>query len=68
LHLSKKLVGATVKEPDDIQYLYENHENFSLFPTYYVTFGPIGCISSNILQDGIPGLQLDPSKVYFYIF
>lgn len=56
-------VGATVKEQQDFQYLYENHENFSLIPTFYITFGPIACMSSNFLQDGVPGLQLDLSKM-----
>ncbi|XP_014237717.1 peroxisomal multifunctional enzyme type 2-like [Trichogramma pretiosum] len=56
-------VGATRREPSDMQYLYENHENFSLVPTFYVTFGPIGCMTSSLLQDGLPDLQLDPTRI-----
>ncbi|KAJ8684258.1 hypothetical protein QAD02_020050 [Eretmocerus hayati] len=56
-------VGATRQEPRDIRYLYENHDDFSLLPTYYVTFGPMGCMSTNLLQDGVPGMQLDLSRI-----
>ena len=56
-------MGATRQEPRDICYLYENHENFSLVPTFYVTFGPIGCLGSSLVLNAIPGLQLDPTRV-----
>ncbi|XP_058795537.1 peroxisomal multifunctional enzyme type 2-like [Phymastichus coffea] len=56
-------VGATRQEPKDICYLYENHENFALVPTFYVTFGPAVCMSSSIIQDAVPEIQLDPTRL-----
>lgn len=64
LFLLSDLVGATRQEPRDICYLYENHENFSLMPTFYVTFGPVGCMTSTIFQDALPNIQLDPTRVF----
>ena len=54
-------VGATVQEPSDLCYLYENADGFTVFPTYYVLYGPIGCMSA--IQDALPNLQLDPRRV-----
>lgn len=47
----------------DLRYLYENHEDFSVFPTYYVIYGPVGCMESNVLQDAFPGMEVDPTRV-----
>lgn len=55
-------VGATVQNPSDLRYLYENHENFSLFPTYYVIYGAAGCMTSSILNDAIPQIQINPTN------
>ncbi|XP_015435698.1 PREDICTED: peroxisomal multifunctional enzyme type 2 [Dufourea novaeangliae] len=56
-------VGATVQEPSDLRYLYENHDNFAALPTFYVLHGPMYTMSSTIFEDGLPGLQLDPMKM-----
>ncbi|XP_054012108.1 peroxisomal multifunctional enzyme type 2 [Hylaeus anthracinus] len=55
-------VGATVQEPSDMRYLYENHEDFSVIPTFFVLHGPIQLMSTSIIEDAIPGLQLDPTR------
>ncbi|XP_078044270.1 peroxisomal multifunctional enzyme type 2 [Augochlora pura] len=56
-------VGATVQEASDMCYLYENHENFAALPTFYVIYGPMFAMSSKILEDSLPGFQLDPMKI-----
>ena len=56
-------VGATVQEPNDIRYLYENADEFAVLPTFYVLYGPIGCMSTSILQDALPNIQLDPTRI-----
>ncbi|XP_066587464.1 peroxisomal multifunctional enzyme type 2-like [Prorops nasuta] len=56
-------VGATVQEPSDLQYLYENHDNFSVLPTFYVLYGPMACMQTSIMQDSLPGLQIDPTRI-----
>ncbi|XP_008559784.1 peroxisomal multifunctional enzyme type 2 [Microplitis demolitor] len=49
-------VGATTKNPSDFQYLYENHENFSVVPTYFVIFGPLGALGSDMLGSALPDI------------
>ncbi|XP_001606624.1 peroxisomal multifunctional enzyme type 2 isoform X1 [Nasonia vitripennis] len=56
-------VGATRQELRDICYLYENHENFSLIPSFYVTFGPMGLMTTTLVQDALPNVQLDPTRI-----
>lgn len=57
-------VGATVENPTDLIYLYENHENFSVLPTYFVVFGPMALISTSIFEQVAPyGIQVDPARV-----
>nr|XP_034196444.1 peroxisomal multifunctional enzyme type 2 [Osmia lignaria] len=56
-------VGATVQEPSDYRYLYENDSNFAVIPTFYVLHAPIHCMSSSMLEDSLPGLQMDPTRI-----
>lgn len=56
-------VGATVQEPSDIRYLYENADGFAVLPTFYVLYGPLGCMSTSILQDALPNIQIDPTRI-----
>lgn len=57
------LVGATVQDPSDLRYLYENHENFALLPTYYIIFGVLGCMQNPIISNALPDLQINPVNV-----
>lgn len=57
------LVGATTKEPSDMRYLYENHEDFGVLPTYYVIYGPNGASVTNVFENIKPGIQVDPTRV-----
>ncbi|XP_011685973.1 PREDICTED: peroxisomal multifunctional enzyme type 2 [Wasmannia auropunctata] len=56
-------VGATVQEPTDIRYLYENHDEFAVLPTFYVLYGPMGCMSSSIVSDALPFTNVDPTRI-----
>ncbi|XP_076633275.1 peroxisomal multifunctional enzyme type 2 [Colletes latitarsis] len=56
-------VGATVQEPSDLCYLYENHDNFAVLPTFYVLHAPVYCLSSTMLEDNLPDFQLDLTKI-----
>lgn len=56
-------MGATVQEPSDIRYLYENSDEFAVVPTFYTLYGPQGCMNSSILQDALPNAEIDPTKV-----
>lgn len=56
-------VGATVQEPTDFCYLYENADEFAVLPTFYVSYAPVGCMSSSITQDALPHTHVDPTQV-----
>jgi len=43
--------------------LYENAERFAVLPTFYVLYGPIGCMNSSIVQDALPFTYVDPTQV-----
>lgn len=47
-------VGATIENPLDFRYLYENHEGFAVFPTYYILFGPNGLLTLPLISDALP--------------
>ncbi|KAL2715351.1 peroxisomal multifunctional enzyme type 2 [Vespula squamosa] len=53
-------VGATVQDPSDLRYLYENNENFAILPTYYIIFGAMGCMRNPIIPNALPNLQINP--------
>lgn len=56
-------VGATVQEPTDFRYLCEIADEFSVLPTFYVLYGPMGCMSSSMMQDALPFAEVDPTQV-----
>ncbi|KAH0947221.1 hypothetical protein HN011_005307 [Eciton burchellii] len=56
-------VGATIQEPGDIRYLYENHEAFCILPSFYTLYGPMGCISTSILQDSLPDMEINLAQI-----
>ncbi|KAK0175663.1 hypothetical protein PV327_009395 [Microctonus hyperodae] len=56
-------VGATVENSCDYPYLYENHENFSVLPTFYIIYGAWGAISSNMLTNSLPNRQINLAGV-----
>ncbi|XP_028050598.1 peroxisomal multifunctional enzyme type 2 isoform X2 [Monomorium pharaonis] len=56
-------VGATLEEPNDMRYLYENSDNFAVLPTFYVLYGPMGCMTSSIMQDALPFTDVDPTQI-----
>lgn len=56
------LVGATIQEPTDIRFIYENAEGFAVFPTFYVTYGVQGFLKVSFSQD-FPINLSDPTRV-----
>lgn len=56
-------VGANVKEENDLQYLYESHENFSILPTFAILPSLMATMSSSIMTEAIPGKDFDLSQV-----
>lgn len=56
-------VGASRQEDSDMRYLYENHEDFSVLPTFYVIYGPMGTTTTSVFENIRPGMPLDPTKI-----
>ncbi|XP_032676560.1 peroxisomal multifunctional enzyme type 2 [Odontomachus brunneus] len=56
-------VGATVQQPSDMRYLYENSDEFAVLPTFYVLYGPLGCMGSSMLQEALPNSEVDATKI-----
>ncbi|XP_043285406.1 peroxisomal multifunctional enzyme type 2 [Venturia canescens] len=56
-------VGAKKSEATDFQYLYENHENFSILPSFFLIYGPMGPMGTNIMENCIPGTSVDLTRV-----
>lgn len=58
------LVGATVTNESDLRFLYENHEDFTPFPTIYILPGVMQCMTSDIVATALPpGKEADFSNV-----
>lgn len=56
-------VGATVTQPSDLKFLYENHADFSPFPTFFVMPGLLTSMSSSLVADAITHTTFDLSQI-----
>lgn len=50
-------------DESNLQFLYENHENFSAFPTHGIVPGLMAIMSSGKITEAIPGKTFDLSQV-----
>jgi len=56
-------VGASTSH-DELKFLYEGHESFSVLPTYAVIASTIGCLM-HLMSGDIAGFRYDPAMVVF---
>ena len=56
-------VGATVTDPSDLQYLYENHQNFTSIPSFFVLPGLLLGMSSSLTANAITHTTFDLSQI-----
>uniref|UniRef100_A0A146L102 Peroxisomal multifunctional enzyme type 2 n=1 Tax=Lygus hesperus TaxID=30085 RepID=A0A146L102_LYGHE len=56
-------IGITVQNPTNLRYLYENHTDFSMFPTQAIIPGQMAAMSSPLITSAIPGKTFDLSQV-----
>ncbi|CAF0908013.1 unnamed protein product [Adineta ricciae] len=54
-------VGCSLRQPNALRFLYENHENFSALPTFAVI--PAQSLSMAIVSSGKMGIDIDLSRV-----
>ncbi|XP_075154973.1 peroxisomal multifunctional enzyme type 2-like [Haematobia irritans] len=56
-------IGATVKNPDDLKFLYENHADFSAIPTFFVMPGLMLGMSSKLVTSALPSGKADLTNI-----
>ncbi|KAM5329532.1 peroxisomal multifunctional enzyme type 2 [Glossophaga mutica] len=54
-------VGASVKEPKDLKFIYERNPDFSCLPTFGVIIAQKSIMGGELAE--IPGLSINPAKV-----
>ena len=54
-------VGCSLRQPNALRFLYENHEQFSVLPTFAVI--PAQSLSMSIISSGKLGINLDLVRV-----
>ncbi|CAB0010484.1 unnamed protein product [Nesidiocoris tenuis] len=55
--------GVSVQNLSNLRFLYENHPEFSMFPTQAIIPGQMALMSSSLITSAIPGKQFDLSQV-----
>ncbi|GAB0092348.1 Peroxisomal multifunctional enzyme type 2 [Sergentomyia squamirostris] len=56
-------VGASISDPSDLKFLYENHEEFSLLPSYFIQPGLMLTMSSSITKSAITHKEFDLTNI-----
>lgn len=56
-------VGASVTVPDELRFLYENHENYDILPTFFIMPGMQAVMSSAITTSAVPGKSITLDQV-----
>lgn len=56
-------VGATVTDESDLRFLYENHPDFSVLPTFFILPGLLSVMGSDLTAKAIPHAKFDLTNV-----
>ncbi|KAF5307489.1 hypothetical protein FQR65_LT06844 [Abscondita terminalis] len=56
-------VGASVQIPDELKFLYENHEDFVALPTYYILPGLMSTMISVTSENAVPGKTITLDQI-----
>lgn len=56
-------IGATVTNPDDLKFLYENDPDFSAIPSYFVMPGLMLSMTSNLVGSALPNGKADLTNI-----
>lgn len=56
-------VGASTENPNELKYLYENHEDFTALPTFYILPAMQAIFTSDATQNIIPGRTISLDQV-----
>lgn len=55
-------VGASVQRPAELKFLYENHEDFQVIPTFYV-LPAMQTLFGGSFENVVPGKQVSLEKI-----
>lgn len=55
----KLLVGATLSDSNELKYLYENHEEFAVLPTFFILPALQVILVNSVLSMAVPGKQVN---------
>jgi 3-hydroxyacyl-CoA dehydrogenase/3a,7a,12a-trihydroxy-5b-cholest-24-enoyl-CoA hydratase len=56
-------VGASLKNKNELKFLYENHEDFAALPTFYILPAMRAIFTSSSLESAIPGKSISLAQV-----
>ncbi|XP_024086184.1 peroxisomal multifunctional enzyme type 2-like [Cimex lectularius] len=56
-------IGASITNPNEVKFLYENDEKFSAFPTMAIIPGQLAVMTSPLTSNAIPGRSYDLSQI-----
>lgn len=58
-------VGTSTRDPENLRFLYENHEQFSVIPTYAVIPSLVAMADSSMMEKAISPykIEFNPSKI-----
>lgn len=56
-------VGCSTRRPNELKFLYENDEDFTFIPSFFINPGLIVLMSSDMFTDLIPGKSIDFTNI-----
>lgn len=56
-------VGASVQEPEELRYIYENHEDFAPLPSFFVLPAMQELFKSDATSRAIPGKEISLGQI-----
>lgn len=56
-------VGASVGRPDELKFLYENHEDFCALPTYFILPGMMTLFTGDGVANAVPGRSIGLDQI-----
>lgn len=56
-------MGVSVKDSEDLKYLYENHEDFSSLPSYFIQPGLLLSMTSGLIKSAFKDKEFDLTNV-----
>lgn len=56
-------MGVSVKDQEDLKFIYENHDEFTSLPTYFIQPGLMLSMGSNLIKSAFKDKEFDLTNV-----